>query len=558
MRSPPPLNPLPGQDRRAPSPARADRRRRSPLPSSSDPHRFGRVDPDGTVWLITGSGERVIGSWQAGDTEAAFEHFGRRFDDLHTEVALMERRLESGTGDARKIKSAAAALAETLSEAHVLGDVDALAARLTAIVEHADEAAQADRAKRDEYRAAQTARKETLAAEAEDLATNSTQWKAAGDRLREILEEWRTISGLDRKTDDALWKRYSTARETFNRRRGSHFAELDRDRAGARQAKEALCERAEELSDSTDWGATGAAFRDLLTEWKAAGRAAKDVDDALWQRFKAAQDTFFSARNASSSERDAEFRANAEAKEALLAEAEKVDTSDLEAARAALRAIGDKWDAIGKVPRERGAELERRLRAVEKKVRDAPIRRSRSGSAGQGGPIPSSRRAIRAAGGEGSGGRTDQGCRGGACQRRTVASVGRRGSRGAWQEGLGLLRPRRVIAAAIVVEAVQQALLLTFGDLPAAFFLRGELQRGARPHRACPVEGQHDHREPRNDQADARPGVVCGRGLPRPHRKQAREGRQRGSGQRDKRQRPSAGQQRQHREADTEHQRQPD
>ena len=53
----------------------------------------------------------------------------------------MERRLESGTGDARKIKSAAAALAESLPEAHVLGDVDALAARLTPIVEHADEAA---------------------------------------------------------------------------------------------------------------------------------------------------------------------------------------------------------------------------------------------------------------------------------------------------------------------------------------------------------------------------------------------------------------------------------
>jgi hypothetical protein len=341
-------------------------------PVTSDPHRFGRVDPDGTVWLITGAGERVIGSWQAGDPEAAFEHFGRRFDDLHTEVALMERRLESGTGDARKIKSAATALAETLPEAHVLGDVDALAARLTAIVEHADEAAQAERAKRDEFRAAQTARKEALAVEAEDIAANSTQWKVAGDRLREILEEWRTISGLDRKTDDALWKRYSTARETFNRRRGSHFAELDRERAGARQAKEALCERAEELSSSTDWGATSAAFRDLLTEWKAAGRAAKDVDDALWQRFKAAQDIFFSARNAASSERDAEMRANAEAKEALLAEAEKVDTSDLEAARAALRAIGEKWDAIGKVPRERGAELERRLRAIEKKVRDAP------------------------------------------------------------------------------------------------------------------------------------------------------------------------------------------
>ncbi|MGO9924590.1 MAG: DUF349 domain-containing protein, partial [Mycobacterium sp.] len=229
----------------------------------------------------------------------------------------------------------------------------------------------ADRSRRDEHRATQTARKETLAAEAEDLAANSTQWKAAGDRLRAILDEWKTISGLDRKVDDALWKRYSAARETFNRRRGSHFAELDRERSGVRQAKELLCERAEELSDSTDWNPTSAEFRKLLTEWKAAGRATKDVDDALWHRFKAAQDSFFRARNAAATEKDVELQANATAKEALLAEAERLDTSNHDAARAALRSIAEKWDAIGRVPRERSAELERRLRAVEKKVRDA-------------------------------------------------------------------------------------------------------------------------------------------------------------------------------------------
>lgn len=338
----------------------------------SDPHRFGRVDPDGTVWLVTASGERSIGSWQAGDAEAAYAHFGRRFDDLQTEVVLLETRLAAGTGDARKIKSAASTLAETLPEAHVLGDVDSLAARLAAIVEHADAATQEEKAKREELRAAQTARKEALAAEAEDLAANATQWKAAGDRMRAILDEWKTITGLDRKVDDALWKRYSAARETFNRRRGSHFAELDRERAGAKQAKEALCQRAESLCDSTDWGPTSGTFRELLAEWKAAGRASKDVDDTLWQRFKAAQDKFFSARNAATAERDAEFRSNLDAKEALLAEAERIDASDLDAARAALRVIGDKWDAIGKVPRERSAELERRMRAIEKKIRDAP------------------------------------------------------------------------------------------------------------------------------------------------------------------------------------------
>lgn len=342
----------------------------STLPHS-DPHRFGRVDDDGTVWLRSAAGERVVGSWQAGDADAAFAYFGRRYDDLSTEIALMEERLVSGTGDPRKINATAGALLESLPTACVLGDVDALAGRLSDIRARIDVYVTAHRSRRMEHRAAQTARKEALAAEAEDLAANSTQWKSAGDRMRTILDEWKTITGLDRKVDDALWKRYSAARETFNRRRGSHFAELDRERSGVRQAKERLCERAEALSDSTDWTATSAEFRKLLTDWKAAGRASKDVDDALWRRFKAAQDSFFTARNALTAEKDAELRANSAAKEALLAEAEKIDTTNHDAARAALRTIADKWDAIGKVPRERSAELERRLRAVEKKVRDA-------------------------------------------------------------------------------------------------------------------------------------------------------------------------------------------
>ena len=329
------------------------------------------MDPDGTVWLSTPAGERVIGSWQAGDPEAAYAHFGRRYEDLSTEVELLERRLASGTGDARKIRSSATALEEGLATAAVLGDIDAIAARLSTIRERADETAQTEKARREEHRAGQVAHKEALATEAEELAANSVQWKAAGDRLRAIVEEWRTITGVDRKTDDALWKRYSAARETFNRRRGSHFAELDRERAGARQVKEGLCERAEELADSTDWAATAALFRQLLTEWKAAGRAAKDVDDALWKRFKAAQDTFFASRNAVTAERDAELHVNLTAKEELLAKAQKLDISDLDTARAELRSIAAKWDTIGRVPRDRAGELERRLRAVEKRVRDA-------------------------------------------------------------------------------------------------------------------------------------------------------------------------------------------
>ncbi|KXX54897.1 DUF349 domain-containing protein [Rhodococcus sp. LB1] len=362
----------PGAPKPHPTPTHALSAPAVAAPAHSDPSKFGRVDDDGTAWVKTADGERQIGSWQAGDAAEGLAHFGRRFDDLATEVALLEARLSSGAGDAKKTKAAALALAESLPTAAVIGDIDSLAARLDVIIAGSDEAAAHAKHEKELSRQAHTERKEALAAEAEQIGAESTQWKAAGDRLREILDEWKTIRGIDRKVDDALWKRYSKAREAFNRRRGAHFAELDRERAAAKTKKEELVERAEALSDSTDWGPTAGAFRDLLAEWKAAGRAPREADDNLWKRFKGAQDVFFAARNAASSERDAEFEENAVAKEELLKNAGHIDPAkDIDAARAALRDLQEKWDAIGKVPRERMHDLEGKLRAIEKRVRDA-------------------------------------------------------------------------------------------------------------------------------------------------------------------------------------------
>ncbi|MGV9863199.1 DUF349 domain-containing protein [Rhodococcus koreensis] len=362
----------PGAPKPHPTPTHALSAPAVAAPAHSDPSEFGRVDDDGTAWVKTSDGERQIGSWQAGDAAEGLAHFGRRFDDLATEVALLEARLNSGAGDAKKTKAAATALAESLPTAAVIGDVDSLSARLDVIIAGSDEAAAHAKHEKELSRQAHTERKEALAAEAEQIGAESTQWKAAGDRLREILDEWKTIRGIDRKVDDALWKRYSKAREAFNRRRGAHFAELDRERAAAKTKKEELVERAEALSDSTDWGPTAGAFRDLLAEWKAAGRAPREADDNLWKRFKGAQDVFFAARNAASSERDAEFEENAVAKEELLKNAGHIDPSkDIDGARAALRDLQEKWDAIGKVPRERMHDLEGKLRAIEKRVRDA-------------------------------------------------------------------------------------------------------------------------------------------------------------------------------------------
>jgi capsule polysaccharide export protein KpsE/RkpR len=107
-----------------------------------------------------------------------------------------------------------------------------------------------------------------------------------------------------------------------------------------------------------------------MRRWKAAGPAPRDVDEELWKRFRAAQDAFFAARDAANAAQDAEFAANAEVKEGLLVQAEAlVPVTDLEAAKNAFRDISEKWDAAGKVPRERMRDLEGRIRKVEQAIR---------------------------------------------------------------------------------------------------------------------------------------------------------------------------------------------
>jgi hypothetical protein len=342
---------------------------------------WGRIDDDGTVYVRTAEGERAIGSWQAGDRDAGLAFYVRRFDDLATEVDLLERRLASGAGEPASTRANALSLKEQLPNAAAIGDLDELNRRLDALIATCDEKAAAATAARQEARAAAIAAKEALVAEAEQIADSSTSWKASGDRLRAIVDEWRQVKGVDRKTDEALWKRFAAARDRFGKRRSQHFAELDVQRSEVRAVKERLIKRAEELSSSSDWKETTSAMRELMSEWKAAGRAGRDVEDELWTRFRAAQDAFFNRRSAVFAERDAEQLENQRKKEEIIARAEKLDISDPPAAQAALRDLQAQFDEAGRVPRDAMRRIDDRMRAAEQRVRDAVDAQWRQGRA---------------------------------------------------------------------------------------------------------------------------------------------------------------------------------
>ena len=338
----------------------------------SDWTAFGRVDADGTVYVKTTEGERVVGSWQAGSPDEGLAHFARRFADLVTEVDLTEARLNSGAADASQSLTTIRRIRGSLAEAHVVGDIDSLAARLDRLTTVAEEKAVEARAAREVARTEALARKTALVEEAEKLSAESTGWKTAGDRLKEILDEWKTIRGVDKKTDGELWKRFAAARDGFTRRRGAHFATLDSQRKQAQSVKEELVTEAETLSDSTDWLDTANRLKELMTQWKAAPRASKEAEQKLWERFRAAQDAFFTRRSEVFSARDAEQRDNLERKQALATEAEALDIDgDPRGAQARLREIQGQWHDAGRVPRETAAGLDRRLRVVEERLRQA-------------------------------------------------------------------------------------------------------------------------------------------------------------------------------------------
>ncbi len=336
---------------------------------------WGRVTEDGTVFVRTADGEREVGSWKAGTPQDGLAHFSRRYEQLATEVALLEQRLASGAGDPASVAASASRLKSTVPTAAAVGDLVGLERRVDVLLERTATAVEEAKAARAAQRVEAVARKTALAEEAETLG-GSSDWKQAGERLRTIGEDWKRVLGVDKRTDDELWSRVAAARKRFAERRTQHFSALEQQREVSRARKEALIAQAEQLQASTDWRATADRYKQLMQEWKTAGRAPRDVEDSLWSRFKAAQDAFFAARSANFAEQDAALRGNQAVKEEILAEAEALDPSTgRDKAERRLRELQERWDAAGKVPRDVLRSLEDRMGKVEERFRAHSDRR---------------------------------------------------------------------------------------------------------------------------------------------------------------------------------------
>ncbi len=219
--------------------------------------------------------------------------------------------------------------------------------------------------------AANRVKKEELVARAEALA-DSQDWRATAEALRALQAEWKTVGSAGRAADEELWSRFRSAQDRFFEQRAAVFEEN-------RQRKEALCVRAEELSTSTDWRETTEAMKALQAEWKTIGPCGKEADEALWQRFRAATQSFFERRAAAFQDRDREEQENLRRKEELCAAAEALTyAADPVAATEEAKILQAEWKTIGPVRRDRAEALWQRFRAACDKIfENAAVERAR-------------------------------------------------------------------------------------------------------------------------------------------------------------------------------------
>ena len=187
----------------------------------------------------------------------------------------------------------------------------------------------------------------------------------AARRMRELQARWKQVALAPRAQGEAMWRRFKTAQDEVYNRTSAQFAAQSAERASNLARKQALCERAEALADSSDWVRTAAEIQTLQAEWKTIGAVSRGHERAIWERFRGACDRFFTRRQEDLKRRKEEWSSNLTRKEALCEKAEALaESTDWEGAAAQLKHLQAEWKTIGPVRKAKSEVIWQRFRAA--------------------------------------------------------------------------------------------------------------------------------------------------------------------------------------------------
>jgi len=184
-------------------------------------------------------------------------------------------------------------------------------------------------------------------------------------QVRELQQQWRQAADVPRAQGEALWRRFKTAHDDAWKRCEAHFAAQNEERAANLAKKVALSERAESLAESTNWIQTADEIKKLQAEWKTIGAVSRGQEKAIWERFRAACDRFFTRRHADLAERKTVWAENLAKKNALCAKVEALrDSTDWDATATEIKRLQAEWKTVGPVKKTRSEAMWQRFRAA--------------------------------------------------------------------------------------------------------------------------------------------------------------------------------------------------
>lgn len=188
--------------------------------------------------------------------------------------------------------------------------------------------------------------------EAIDLAPLRTMndWETVAQQIIAMQAEWKTIGYAPRKANQQIFERFRTACDRFFIAKSQFNKEMRETFAANLAKKTALCEKAEQLSESTDWAATTKQLIALQAEWKTIGSVPNKASDTVWKRFSKACNTFFDRKKAANNTGSEEETANLAKKQDIIARLQQLITEGSDNLHDAVKALQAEWNEVGHVP----------------------------------------------------------------------------------------------------------------------------------------------------------------------------------------------------------------
>ena len=188
--------------------------------------------------------------------------------------------------------------------------------------------------------------------EAIDLAPLRTMndWETVAQQIIAMQAEWKTIGYAPRKANQQIFERFRTACDRFFIAKSQFNKEMRETFAANLAKKTALCEKAEQLSESTDWAATTKQLIALQAEWKTIGSVPNKASDTVWKRFSKACNTFFDRKKAANNTGSEEETANLAKKQDIIARLQQLIAEGSDNLHDAVKALQAEWNEVGHVP----------------------------------------------------------------------------------------------------------------------------------------------------------------------------------------------------------------